>query len=1329
MNDLLFTYIIRNTSRTMYSVKEIITKKFSGTNSCGGKISQLFVDNLIRVACKNITQSDDENCAEIKELLSNSIDAIRSKKKPGSKTIGKFGFGFFTILGLIYGNQDDYITIDTTYWEDGFKRYRVTIRDKSSGDFYLELENLEAEKSQTEKSQTGTEISIFHDFDCAEDIPFDINHYMSYITDINITYKIHCDCCKRCKNQNEIERTLGSGEDFIFLTINRSNLSIRDNGIGIHPEVLFNCLVVPSISSKVKSQCEQKIEIGKYENKTGIRASERQHSQLDIIVGDIPIIIIYANYSEDAMNYILSMPEETNVTLDRKDIILESSGTEIKELFANNLRKLIDNVLEATSDLSELWSGLKEYIFFTESEFNKNIIRKIMEETLNREDLLFVSCSDKILRPLINILSKCGKLGGRKIVKIKNADPLIFEQFIIDNIGSSGCSDIWWGKIVFKVEDLECNITSGGFSKLVFVNKRFTEENPLWINDLSFGYIGDKLYPYVAPEILETKKIFLEKEIPNSLKIFYQDICSLYIAMSGSLHNYVDTNIDNFFVRVISVISKLIPGMSSSCLNVYLHALYRSFNKLKPNTSYGQKPGNFYMSIPSGIVTMKTTGNNFLCCDSDLKIILWANNVAFKHKTMFWPLSLLRDSYLREHKTFAASLFDFCDKNLVTPAEELVMRDTFHLHSIKTINLQNLFRHALEELRSRFSSFIENCLEDYVFVKSSTAIRQIICEPLLLSLSIYEKTRFAETGNLINHDDLIIVQNSDRNTFTGKQLLNMIFDGVEDLTMAHKYSKGTHFQIFENVINSGTTKECIPAILTELIQNSIDAIRTKGGLEQYISIGFSHNENENILSFQDFIGIHPDNIIYMLLPFLSSKKSTDTVGFMGTGLFNIYRQPFCEKVFIQTITEFDIITVQCTPILEEGKVTDIFYEYVRELNLSKHPSGTLFLVYLKGNSTDLLIDISLFVHRISSQIEYPIIFNGIPLEHKDHILIYEDNKISFKYSEDSCSCILTEGVPYKYYNLNIAWANYIPTGLLINLKIGSYFPFQNRTSIRINVDTYNLIQIVLCWLIVNNKLNKDITDIVVPFFYSNVDYTQCIISTYYMNKVVSHINNIITKLDGRIPTWHLIKSFCPSNLHPIQINFIWKWFSNKKAPSSTGKILQVASTNTSSLHHIQRFVNIYWSIGKFLESKDIISGTQFSNRSDSPSVNIVTTKDYLGCYVRSKHIIEISSKDFDVSKFNDEINILSSVKDMNKRQMLIRELPTLSYFFVPTFPMKTLIHELTHAHRPSFPDGNTHCDYPLTIRGTIKNHSFDEGGLLIASIIAEYGLYSKFSDF
>lgn len=97
-----------------YALSNLICKRITQGDRCNN-IGQRIATNLIRVAANKIFA--DPTRAFV-ELVVNSIDATRLKYNIPNN-VGKFGFGFYSILALIVGHPERSIIIESKYMENG----------------------------------------------------------------------------------------------------------------------------------------------------------------------------------------------------------------------------------------------------------------------------------------------------------------------------------------------------------------------------------------------------------------------------------------------------------------------------------------------------------------------------------------------------------------------------------------------------------------------------------------------------------------------------------------------------------------------------------------------------------------------------------------------------------------------------------------------------------------------------------------------------------------------------------------------------------------------------------------------------------------------------------------------------------------------------------------------------------------------------------------------------------------------------------------------------------------------------------------------------------
>ena len=184
------------------------------------------------------------------------------------------------------------------------------------------------------------------------------------------------------------------------------------------------------------------------------------------------------------------------------------------------------------------------------------------------------------------------------------------------------------------------------------------------------------------------------------------------------------------------------------------------------------------------------------------------------------------------------------------------------------------------------------------------------------------------------------------------------------------YNNINTLQLINIATNVGNNKNIIEAIITEMEQNSRDAnLSSKKENIMFIQV------SNNVIAFADNVGIPEKNISSLLIPFLifkSESKDFIPVGSMGTGFFNVFRQPICEKVLIRTSPPGSgkLLFIEATPVVRKGKVNDIIYEsYIME----SENIGTEIRVFFK---TDINVEAINYINCIACTSDIKIMLNN-----------------------------------------------------------------------------------------------------------------------------------------------------------------------------------------------------------------------------------------------------------------------------------------------------------------------------------------------------------------
>lgn len=344
---------------------------------------------------------------------------------------------------------------------------------------------------------------------------------------------------------------------------------------------------------------------------------------------------------------------------------------------------------------------------------------------------------------------------------------------------------------------------------------------------------------------------------------------------------------------------------------------------------------------------------------------------------------------------------------------------------------------------------------EQTFFRSMTARLHMFTGRSESTLQIRKPLRLLTSNYSFNANQLIdYIFTAKVNTIHNRQQLIQLLIAVSN----HSTNNQLQFQSVSIAVNEGTSKPFISSVLTELLQNSIDAIRSNiESVEQRIDIDLIREETGNLrLSMVDFVGIPDSSILALLIPFLSSKSTTDmmSTGEMGTGFFNVYRQPYTSHVLIHT---GDII-IKAQPISNNGRVIDIRYDCSLVSDIFK---GTRIYIILQNMSfTDeinFIVDCGDTARLLSNLSPFPTYFNDVPGKNERELVFDNDYLAVYITPEIMPSYVLTNGVPFGHL-IPLAdktidgfqEANNYPLymNVIVDIHKGHYIPSQSRHSIR-----------------------------------------------------------------------------------------------------------------------------------------------------------------------------------------------------------------------------------------------------------------------------------------
>lgn len=1097
-------------------------------------ISRIISENLIKVSALKIF-ADPEKC--FLELIVNSIDVHR-KSLHGDRapSIGKFGMGFFSVF--YYVLKHNAIVFITSGYVDEYNKvcsWSATVTN-IHGKLHVNVHSLGSGKD------TGTSITVGVSRNISPPILEKIKGFIRCISvepEIQIIESLISNPPKR----------------YILVTaresINKSQMlfTVSDNSIGISLQNFFGNMMLPSLSSKTMGVLLLPIALPNF---TRIVSNSDGRSELVLSVGGIPVISI--NDTMDSgknMSYYIDFDVgTTNLPVARDDIFIdESSSVELRK----NIMKIVDEIIDKyPTELHQFLKLLDMYVAKTEQSLSFDIIDECKRNIIALDNIILIN--DEVLPSALYIPNS--KLIYFENVNIPLTTDKLVSRMVIENSSHSReisldssfetsviYSNLIKGKyVVFIDADKSYYPSDGGLPSFLFIPVEITSFLG-WKGGMVSSYTRSRLEftddDGISSDIIDillsnkdhsqTREyaINYSKRLISKSKDFNLLLLGLYNALSKKEEIYgklMAVKSIVVFAHHSAFLSALTSLLSIDTIKRFTMDLINYISSASVSVVYGREPtlifdkieyfgirplrnAEFSMSDKYRSLVQSTIEE---CLYDSLYISTASRRFSFdvcvftliSERCIFnpevvndftkrvWEIMLLHQTNNIESK-FVGETIDACEQ-----ARTLTLQSPIHLEQI----IKFLYR----EYRERFGNEFSGMYLDYCGTFFEAVLYSKVIQTLGISLNLYLRSAILKGNNTIT--PLIIpVMNI---SFTTEKLLSFIFErGDSNLDKVAGYSQVSpnQFQIVKIAANAGTSKEFIPSVLTELVQNSVDALRatsTPGTI--YISFGKMsiHNKTRTYISVRDPVGIPLKHIPSLMIPFYSSKTTgttTEFTGEMGTGFFNVFRQPYTEKVIIITSAEHDEYEtfIQGTPIFDDEQginkkfITDIKWDISQ--NPKTHNGTNVIIVLADGinseeepkipsesvnsdqrsefsaepriNNIDIETDASIFIRgKLSGIPNVNIMFNNqLITEH--YITVYSNDYAELRVSGmcTSPSMIYTNGIPFmelgdfikKNYGENL----YLPgfsTGIIIDLNKRVYFATQSRT----NISGENIQQIV-----------------------------------------------------------------------------------------------------------------------------------------------------------------------------------------------------------------------------------------------------------------------------
>jgi hypothetical protein len=1035
-------------------------------------------DGLIRVAATRIFTTPEQSFLE---LIVNSVDAYAVRD--GGVPVGKFGMGFYSIFYWIYLDRVAEITISTKYKNEKglLESYDAKFSWSSNGPT---MELIDAAPDRELPSLfnikpgapvLGTTITVKSNSINRDALSNEIKK-LKYLDGVNIMlvrgkksrfgndYKI---------NNGDIDQKL---EDVMYSIREVSGVTtvkVCDTAIGIPKSLLLNTLLIPSVSSKIRSSPLPLTMTPIINN-----VSKYTRASFSIVAGGITLYTKSCDYSGKDM--VIMFPATVSLPVSRDDIILTPT---VMDSFMRQLYNIVNVLIVDVKDVTSIIDAIEQYAIYSPQTNAKVLYNSVIKFISDYPNTIYVKRKSKIE-------DFCKT---HKIATVIHPDPSDYEMELKL---TPHLEKLKLTEKHFHMKDI-ISVKSEPFSlsKYIFVDT--TKKG--WKENLTISNKTSILFPIIKDEKpLADSSLFDGLNLRKTCTEETRNNVNILHATWEALTQTSDTGDTQYYIeQIIDLVYRLIPDD----IDEFLLKFNNRISMIKLNFVYGRKNTIVYDNVyRHGVVNDRQDLSDSLTIPKLTKegIFYWIDQIIIEvnSSTMWLPnISLYMVCGIdNPYGPLGAEIFSklnvFIDntmKQCVTPEERIIanhiiykiytnvedvkMSDvgSYEYHSrVKLLNMymggminnKALPKFIVGEIRRFGGKKIKTYLSNYsTYLVTSASINTYLFKPVMRSIDIFNRS----FGGVLQQIEPLV---DSYKTVNARKLVSYLYNetepGTNSLDIMLKASESDYpdakLETISISVNEGTTKDYGSSVITEMMQNSLDAIRSSG-VESEVLIDLF----DNGFTVTDSIGIDVKDLIYILVPFVSSKDVTDVnvTGEMGTGFFNVYRYPWCDVVTITTSRNGVQTTIICKPILEDDMVKDISYTF-KQIDVDKSKTFTSISVYLCDDRTlraQVLTDINIYINNYLGYIDS----SGIKLNGEDIIqpktLVWENELGSVYTTSDSStpSFVMTNGVPftdletfvveYQEYGFAFALMDYATTGVIINLRKTIYTPSQSRTKI------------------------------------------------------------------------------------------------------------------------------------------------------------------------------------------------------------------------------------------------------------------------------------------
>lgn len=1312
--------------------------------SVGHKIAA----SLIKIAALRIFADPEQS---ILELPVNSMDAYNPESR-----IGKFGMGFFSFLYWLVGHPKRKLYIYSWFKDEekGYCGYRATLRDTEDG-LSLNLAILE-----TSVTKTGSFIFL----DASED-KFDDDQQHNFAKQMNklkltsgsaLYYMNHTTKFRIPQThlfaESQVWNNPGKDVKNVYVSTHVDYIFVEDYADGIPINVLLGSLFVPSISTKT---IEKVVKIPKgWKANNYIEPTGQEFSGFCISVGGV---IVYSGESPNAI--VIDMPPTTRLPVSRDDIILDS---ETSAIFMDNLMDILERSM-AHDMVAEVERKVEEYIRYTSSTANQTAARQVLG--MFREKFSDYLVTNDIYHKIVGIYPKA-------ILSITMNKPKVEARMIKDLKTNE---NVWFGKRVVTVaSNIWPEINTYGFSSLVFVSKTYQKGD--WATKGAQGYPNLKLAPHKTDYGKAKNELYSKYPIKNGGPVFealWRTLMATYDGMS--VYFNISQEVGKFGLMMGRLLTSKQLTVEEWCEIAYV--LLSKLAGFKGNQTYGGSQYSLFVKTDTTVSERKYTDDNNY--NAKLDKLYVDSSIASIESTLETDNTIVRiyDSIhpSRFAKSVETPIFVALVENAASVIDFSIVAGAFmyikHIHSYykeRDIITKALSKPEASIFAVRILRKVQDLRYDYkTHLGYHQWVRYGVLSPSSLPMYVLRiMGEISQWCRMTTQMEVNIpyavpnVKKGDWVSLKTSQLIGYLFshevetdssgelDVMKTFEKVSEYEGSVGLQMSEIAINEGTTKDFVSASLTELTQNSVDAIRSNNAENREVRIYYSSVGKRFDIMVADFVGMPPNGFLHIGIPFLSTKTASELVtGEMGSGFFNVYRES--SMVVIDTVYEgWRYISID-TPIKSSsGRVVDISRKISKAKAGKAAISGTR--IYIQSNTLGIVEQAEyLGIAQYTSNKILGMIsgFDNISIYANNNLNKIEKTHIATSgyfdiYFTDKGypSYLFTKGIPFS--PLDRYYSDYaedvqieVSHGIIINIRHGGYTPVQTRTRVNMPPEEKKKFEQILDFVVfvtllqnIKNDLNRwnwiydninsrgSATQLM-KIVRSRIEYPASNAYGYFMRTnfdrwekdlssektMAWYTNKLIEEVKSDDPTdppvekriRNKINSF---DLSPFPIvqklakDVLWKWISvkNKGQKKSGEKIEHRDVKPDEPDKELDAYFRLWLETYQDVAIKSDIKGWT----KDTIKKILVTKSDenefiFSGQYRRTGKIIEINTytiEKTDRAAFKNFIKSVKSASDFND----LKGNSVWDDYFRYKFPCSTLPHEAEHARRAQNHDFSSH---------------------------------------